>query len=64
MTYSKPVLRGAAIKKIYMPPKYKYLEGEKVLCYHGPLLYEAKVIINRRVMPYSVATNIIMVQLY
>ena len=26
-----------------MPPKYKYVEGEKVLCYHGPLLYEAKV---------------------
>ena len=26
-----------------MPPKLKYAEGEKVLCYHGPLLYEAKV---------------------
>ena len=26
-----------------MPPKFKYVEGEKVLCYHGPLLYEAKV---------------------
>lgn len=26
-----------------MPPKFKYAEGEKVLCYHGPLLYEAKV---------------------
>ena len=26
-----------------MPPKYKFSEGEKVLCYHGPLLYEAKV---------------------
>ena len=26
-----------------MPSKFKYLEGEKVLCYHGPLLYEAKV---------------------
>ncbi|KAL5515814.1 hypothetical protein EMCRGX_G001035 [Ephydatia muelleri] len=27
-----------------MPTKYKYAEGEKVLCYHGPLLYEAKVV--------------------
>ena len=26
-----------------MPPKLKFAEGEKVLCYHGPLLYEAKV---------------------
>ena len=26
-----------------MPPKYKFTENEKVLCYHGPLLYEAKV---------------------
>ena len=26
-----------------MPPKYKFADGEKVLCYHGPLLYEAKV---------------------
>ncbi|XP_012936275.1 mortality factor 4-like protein 1 [Aplysia californica] len=25
-----------------MPPKPKFQEGEKVLCYHGPLLYEAK----------------------
>ena len=26
-----------------MPPKYKFADNEKVLCYHGPLLYEAKV---------------------
>lgn len=26
-----------------MPPKLKFAENEKVLCYHGPLLYEAKV---------------------
>ncbi|XP_022919968.1 mortality factor 4-like protein 1 [Onthophagus taurus] len=25
-----------------MPPKYKFSEGEKVLCFHGPLIYEAK----------------------
>jgi len=25
-----------------MPTKTKFQEGEKVLCYHGPLLYEAK----------------------
>ncbi|KAK7077208.1 Mortality factor 4-like protein 1 [Halocaridina rubra] len=24
------------------PPKTKYNEGEKVLCFHGPLIYEAK----------------------
>ena len=27
-----------------MPPKYKFQEGEKVLCFHGPLLYEAKCV--------------------
>jgi len=28
-----------------MPPKsqYKFSDGEKVLCFHGPLLYEAKI---------------------
>ncbi|XP_067932933.1 MAM and LDL-receptor class A domain-containing protein 1-like [Watersipora subatra] len=26
-----------------MAPKAKYVEGEKVLCYHGPVLYEAKI---------------------
>ncbi|XP_076350196.1 mortality factor 4-like isoform X2 [Tachypleus tridentatus] len=25
-----------------MAPKFRYQEGEKVLCFHGPLLYEAK----------------------
>ncbi|XP_066142032.1 mortality factor 4-like protein 1 [Euwallacea fornicatus] len=25
-----------------MPPKFKFHEGEKVLCFHGPLIYEAK----------------------
>ncbi|XP_044734858.1 mortality factor 4-like protein 1 [Chrysoperla carnea] len=25
-----------------MPPKLKFAEGEKVLCFHGPLIYEAK----------------------
>ncbi|XP_054707348.1 mortality factor 4-like protein 1 [Uloborus diversus] len=27
-----------------MAPKVKFTEGEKVLCFHGPLLYEAKCI--------------------
>ncbi|KAL8608831.1 hypothetical protein ACOMHN_034776 [Nucella lapillus] len=27
-----------------MPPKTKFHEGEKVLCFHGPLLYEAKCV--------------------
>ncbi|CAE1271885.1 MORF4L1 [Acanthosepion pharaonis] len=27
-----------------MPPKMKFAEGERVLCYHGPLLYEAKCV--------------------
>lgn len=25
-----------------MPPKLKFGEGERILCYHGPLIYEAK----------------------
>jgi mortality factor 4-like protein 1 len=25
-----------------MPPKFKFQEGEKVLCFHGPHIYEAK----------------------
>lgn len=25
-----------------MPPTYRFKEGEKVLCFHGPLIYEAK----------------------
>lgn len=27
-----------------MPPKLKFNEGERVLCFHGPLIYEAKCI--------------------
>ncbi|TMW52295.1 hypothetical protein DOY81_002628 [Sarcophaga bullata] len=27
-----------------MQPKYKFAEGEKVLCFHGPLIYEAKAL--------------------
>lgn len=27
-----------------MPPKLKFIEGERVLCFHGPLIYEAKCI--------------------
>ncbi|XP_012284884.1 mortality factor 4-like protein 1 [Orussus abietinus] len=29
-------------RKLQMPPKCKFQEGEKVLCFHGPLIYEAK----------------------
>ena len=25
-----------------MPPKFKFTEGERVLCFHGSLLYEGK----------------------
>ncbi|XP_035226446.1 mortality factor 4-like protein 1 [Stegodyphus dumicola] len=25
-----------------MAPKFRFSDGEKVLCFHGPLLYEAK----------------------
>ena len=32
-----------SLSAVIMPPKQKYADGEKVLCYHGPLLYEAKV---------------------
>ncbi|XP_017475697.1 PREDICTED: LOW QUALITY PROTEIN: nuA4 complex subunit EAF3 homolog [Rhagoletis zephyria] len=27
-----------------MTPKHKFAEGEKVLCFHGPLIYEAKAL--------------------
>uniref|UniRef100_A0A336JXP7 Mortality factor 4-like protein 1 n=1 Tax=Culicoides sonorensis TaxID=179676 RepID=A0A336JXP7_CULSO len=27
-----------------MPPKLKFTEGEKVLCFHGPIIYEAKAL--------------------
>ncbi|XP_055607687.1 nuA4 complex subunit EAF3 homolog [Uranotaenia lowii] len=27
-----------------MPPKLKFTEGERVLCFHGPLIYEAKML--------------------
>ena len=27
-----------------MPQKFKFTEGERVLCYHGPLIYEAKCV--------------------
>ncbi|XP_061389460.1 mortality factor 4-like protein 1 [Musca vetustissima] len=27
-----------------MQPKFKFAEGEKVLCFHGPLIYEAKAL--------------------
>ncbi len=33
---------------VKMPPKPKFQDGEKVLCYHGPLLYEAKIMKNRK----------------
>uniref|UniRef100_A0A1B6KNU0 Mortality factor 4-like protein 1 n=1 Tax=Graphocephala atropunctata TaxID=36148 RepID=A0A1B6KNU0_9HEMI len=29
------------------PPKYKFSEGEKVLCFHGPLIYVAKCLLTR-----------------
>ena len=35
--------RTSQSTQLTMPPKYKFSEGEKVLCFHGPLLYEAKV---------------------
>ncbi|CAA9998712.1 unnamed protein product, partial [Nesidiocoris tenuis] len=30
-----------------IPPAFKYQEGEKVLCFHGPLIYEAKCLQSR-----------------
>ncbi|XP_039297025.1 mortality factor 4-like protein 1 [Nilaparvata lugens] len=30
-----------------IPPKFRFQEGEKVLCFHGPLLYGAKCLQNR-----------------
>lgn len=31
-----------------MPPKPKFADNEKVLCYHGPLLYEAKTVKHKK----------------
>ncbi len=31
-----------------MPQKQKFNDNEKVYCYHGPLLYEAKVLKSRK----------------
>jgi hypothetical protein len=28
---------------LQIPESYEYEKNEKVLCYHGPLIYEAKV---------------------
>lgn len=33
--------------------KTKYTDGEKVLCYHGRLIYEAKVSRSRAIVFYS-----------
>ena len=35
--------RESPLPGLLMPPKVKFQDGEKVLCYHGPLIYEAKV---------------------
>lgn len=43
-----------------MGPKPKFQDNEKVLCFHGPLLYEAKVVKNEvrdRVLSYFVHYN-------
>ncbi|XP_062499587.1 mortality factor 4-like protein 1 [Corticium candelabrum] len=34
--------RESPLPGLLMPPKVKFQDGEKVLCYHGPLIYEAK----------------------
>ena len=30
------------------PSKAKFADGEKLLCYHGPLLYEAKCVRSKK----------------
>ena len=30
------------------PTKAKFADGEKLLCYHGPLLYEAKCVKSKK----------------
>lgn len=43
-----------------MGPKPKFQDGEKVLCFHGPLLYEAKCVkteVKERVQHYFVHYN-------
>ncbi|XP_014291971.1 mortality factor 4-like protein 1 [Halyomorpha halys] len=44
MTSAAKPKDGAEFK---VPPKFKFQEGEKVLCFHGPLIYEAKCLQSR-----------------
>ncbi|KAK9506631.1 hypothetical protein O3M35_008526 [Rhynocoris fuscipes] len=39
--------RSRETQEFKVPPKFKYQEGEKVLCFHGPLIYEAKCLQSR-----------------
>ncbi|KAF6208281.1 hypothetical protein GE061_016735 [Apolygus lucorum] len=36
-----------AHQEFKVPPAFKFQEGEKVLCFHGPLIYEAKCLQSR-----------------
>lgn len=42
LTAQKQTVKISNSKDTGMPPKCKFQEGEKVLCFHGPLIYEAK----------------------
>lgn len=37
-------VKSSIVETKEMPPKMKFTEGEKVLCFHGPLIYEAKAL--------------------
>ncbi|CAI9731215.1 Hypothetical predicted protein [Octopus vulgaris] len=43
-----------------MAPKMKFVEGERVLCFHGPLLYEAKCVkydVKEKIIRYFIHYN-------
>lgn len=42
-TTSTP-LAGATTAAAAPPPSFEFAQNERVLCYHGPLIYEAKVL--------------------
>lgn len=47
MTSSNKSKESRDSQEFKVPPKFKFQEGEKVLCFHGPLIYEAKCLQSR-----------------
>ena len=52
---SKSESKSEAKQEAKPESKTKYTDGEKVLCYHGKLIYEAKVSRSRAIAFYSIS---------